>query len=312
MSFKELKDELPKLITRLKVTEEFKTNPAFSSYIRDIINLIDNLNVSEDVEVNISENEVGLYLNYNISGESGKISISSTNFKTISCKSLLSKNLGFSPKLGRDLRMKTATDLIAKLDDSNKIEVHNNIVTISDLNYMSKTIDILVIYTTMKYSSYGILYEKERKIYQPNSEFKPYDLFTGKDMFSFIDINGNLNQSENYSELIKYSRNTIDTARVLYLNNIDSTKYCGVVELDKEHSLRYLIPIMPIKSLITSVSRTDIRELSKEEIDELIERETNEKIKIGLKEFATSRIGYKYSKEEDPYYYFSADQRYTR
>ena len=35
-------------------------------------------------------------------------------------------------------------------------------------------------------------------------------------------------------------------------------------------------------------------------------------IDVGLKEFATSRIGYKYSKDEDPYYYFSADQRYTR
>ena len=101
MSFKELKDQLPKLITRLKVTEEFKTNPAYSSYIREIINLIDNLNVSADVEVNISENEAGLYINYNVLGESGKISITSTDFKTISCKSLFSVTFDISIYLSK-------------------------------------------------------------------------------------------------------------------------------------------------------------------------------------------------------------------
>ena len=99
---------------------------------------------------------------------------------------------------------------------------------------------------------------------------------------------------------------------VIYLNNLDNTKYCGVVELDKEHSLRNLIPVMPIKSLITSVSKTNIRELSLEEIEELISRESNEKIKEGLKQYATSRIGYTYSNDNDPYYFFTFDHKHTR
>ena len=82
--------------------------------------------------------------------------------------------------------------------------------------------------------------------------------------------------------------------------------FCGDVQVRGEYP-DFIFRYFKEHNIDTSF----ITEEDKKKIKGIINK-NNEKIKIGLKEFATSRIGYKYSKEEDPYYYFSADQRYTR
>lgn len=99
--------------------------------------------------------------------------------------------------------------------------------------------------------------------------------------------------SYNYREL--YVRKQLDTARAVIEDKDKEIKYNATVPLSREHGLRDIIAIDgdPYPQEIV------IPPLSQEQIEEMIQQETNPKVAEGLRKYAVGRDTYFYNSAND-------------
>ena len=88
----------------------------------------------------------------------------------------------------------------------------------------------------------------------------------------------------------------LDTAKVIYENKVDGEKYVTMAPLSQKQSLKYLI--LP-KGFETRPDRVTIDKLTEDQINELIARETNPKVAMGLRLLSDGREEYSYNSVMD-------------
>lgn len=100
---------------------------------------------------------------------------------------------------------------------------------------------------------------------------------------------------DNYVEKYTLERNTFDTARFKSESKEDGVTYNGIIFLNQKFGLKE----MNISSHNKYPRETIISPLSREEIDNIISKETNEQVRKGLEELSLGRENYSYNSNYD-------------
>lgn len=153
-----------------------------------------------------------------------------------------------------------------------------------------------------KAQSESIFWEDGIQMSYENEVFKPYvnDVTTfesyGRVSNGFAPID--LSSSSNVSQEIRMRRQGLDTAWLYAFDNERGTEYRTSFRLNWEHGLREMrVPGDMINSCPDEVI---IPEMSKEEIQALIDKEPDPRVKEGLIALAQGRENYHYYSKEDP------------
>lgn len=294
-SVAELKNNIDAKITMLGITNEFRENPAYITVISEIKRLLDQLNIDESTIVSIA----GKTMFFNC------LSASGSRFSVhISCA--IPNNINFDIYEERP-NQKIADQTFGEHDVVELLAVYDPILktvstymsgsTVDNMNCEVNTCNNATWSERKEFNSYGIMMEREYKGFPRLLLSIDHNLITEALMLdtprqAFSDTFW----KDKYNVRNVITRELLDTAKVIYENKVDGERYVTMAPLSQKQSLKYLI--LP-KGFETRPNNVTIGKLTEDQIDELIKREANPKVRMGLRLLSDGREEYTYNSALD-------------
>jgi hypothetical protein len=146
-----------------------------------------------------------------------------------------------------------------------------------------------------EYNSYGVMIKKEYKLYNTKTIDKEIsDSEALKVSKESIDIN--TDTYDNYDYIEKLERHFFDTGYLFIRDKLNNKTYKSEVLLDDQKGLQKMYQI------INNYRKQEINPITQEEIENKLNKETNDKVKANLKQMSQGREKYSYKSEYDKEY----------
>lgn len=299
----ELIENFNEKISNLGIDPNFKENPAYEKAVYHIRYSIYNMllemfsHIGDAKFLSVHEEEGKISFDYQkpTEGKKWSVSILSPNPEAliyISCKEDDKMSID-----GQYAKEKFVLENVATMDKSTgSVTLIENSSRVDNKECSPNRCNNRTSASREIFSSDGISVRKEMKwfpsaLLDNDFEHVPIDsvLYIPRQAFDF----GQFRDMYVLSEL--YLREKLDTARKLVEDKETGIKYRATIPLNQEHGLSDMIPIGgdPYPQEIV------IPPLSQEQIEEMIQKETNSKVAEGLRKYAVGRNTYSYNSLED-------------
>lgn len=297
----ELRNKLSEHIIGLGIDKSFLENPAFSSAISQIDGLISQMGMSESVKTTTVKEE-----NRNISfdwissdGKKYSMSISSSNPETFRCVRT-EEEKPFIGLNGQSIREKDVVEEVATIDEYGFITLTTNGSRVNNIDCKMDECNNSTWSEKKYYTSNGVMRDREYKSFTKGKLSETFDrasidsmLYIPRQAFD----SGFWN--DKYESRTLLVRDKLDTARILSEDKKRGIRYSAITPLNQEHGLSDMILLGGYDPYPQNVV---IPPLSQEEIEAMIQRESNPKVAEGLREYAIGRNTYSYDSAEDKYF----------
>lgn len=294
-SVEELRDKLAEKVSGLGINSKFKENPAYEEVISKIDNLISQMNMFEAAkDIIVTEKSHTISFAWNASdGRKYSMDISCPTPDTFSC-TRVEEEPTHTNMNGRSFRVKNIIEEVAMLDKSGCVTLRTNGSSIDDLNCGNSWCNNITWSEKSEYDTYGVMSEREVKHFHMSELMQSFD---NADINSILYIPrqayGRGIFSDRFESRTLLRRDSLDTARVVQEDK-SGIRYNATNVLNQEHGLKNLI--LNGGGYLQDVV---IDPLPKEQVDEMIQRESNPKVREGLKRYATGRENYRYDSAQD-------------
>lgn len=306
-SVKELRDKIVEKVSGLGVDPKFRENPAYASAIAAIDNLIGQMNMFEEAEnVPVQEENGNLSFSWTSPvGEKYSMSISCSNPESFRCVRTEEKR-PYVGTNGQTVREKSIVEKVATIDKtSGFMTLDTNGAVLDNIDCSVGKCNNSIWAEKSSYTSNGIMDKKEYKGFPREELSEDFDraridsaLYVPRkafDMGMWYD---------RYHTRTLLVRDKLDTARLVTDDRTQGFRYNGIVPLNQEHGLRDMVQIGGFSPEQNNVV---ISPLSPEEIEKMIQRESNPKVQEGLRQYAAGRENYYYNSAEDKYFICEVD-----
>lgn len=276
-------NNLEKEIFNLGIDSKFKENPAFNEILENYIRWFQNAN-----SIAVQKEEGKIIFNWN-SNDSTKHSmiISSYQPQVLNCITLDKKET----LDGLVTTEKIAQENTASINDNGDITLIKNHSLVNNVNSKVGKCDNFTNAEKFIFTKDGIMQLKEEVTF-PQLELADDIKSVNVGSMLFAARQG-LNSSNYFKTKRSFRRDMLDTAYYTYENNVNDEKFSYIVPLNQEHGLKNMKQIGGYEHPMPVVIPT----LSSEQIDAMIQRESDPKVREGLKKLAVGRENYYYNPE---------------
>lgn len=301
-SVKELRDKLIERVIGLGVDKSFLENPAFASAISQIDSLIGQMNMFEAAEaVTVKEENGNISFDWTSPvGDKYSMSISSSSPETFRCVRT-EENKSFIDTNGQNIRQKNVIEEVATIDKSGSITLTTNSSIVDNIDCRIGKCNNYTWSEKKCYTSNGVMRDREYKSFARGELSVDFDraeidsmLFIPRQAFDFGVWH------DKYESRTLLVRDKLDTAKIISEDRTKGIKYSAITPLNQEHGLRDMAALLdgygPYPQNVV------IPPLSQEEIEVMIQRESNPKVAEGLREYAVGRNTYSYNSAEDKHF----------
>ena len=294
-SVKELRDKLIERVIGLGVDKSFLENPAFASAISQIDNLIGQMNMFEAAEAVTVKEENG-----NISFDWTSPVGDKSSPETFRCVRTEEKK-SFIDTNGQSIKRKNVVEEVATIDKSGSITLTTNSSIVDNIDCRIGKCNNYTWSEKKCYTSNGVMRDREYKSFARGELSVDFDraeidsmLFIPRQAFDFGVWH------DKYESRTLLVRDKLDTAKIISEDRTKGIKYSAITPLNQEHGLRDMAALLdgygPYPQNVV------IPPLSQEEIEVMIQRESNPKVAEGLREYAVGRNTYSYNSAEDKHF----------
>lgn len=300
-SVKELRDKLIERVIGLGVDKSFLENPAFASAISQIDNLIGQMNMFEAAEaVTVKEENGNISFDWTSPvGDKYSMSISSSSPETFRCVRTEEKK-SFIDTNGQSIKRKNVVEEVATIDKSGSITLTTNSSIVDNIDCRIGKCNNYTWSEKKCYTSNGVMRDREYKSFARGELSVDFDraeidsmLFIPRQAFDFGVWH------DKYESRTLLVRDKLDTAKIISEDRTKGIKYSAIAPLNQEHGLRDMALLGGYGPYPQNVV---IPPLSQEEIEVMIQRESNPKVAEGLREYAVGRNTYSYNSAEDKHF----------
>lgn len=300
-SVKELRDKLIERVIGLGVDKSFLENPAFASAISQIDNLIGQMNMFEAAEaVTVKEENGNISFDWTSPvGDKYSMSISSSSPETFRCVRTEEKK-SFIDTNGQSIKRKNVVEEVATIDKSGSITLTTNSSIVDNIDCRIGKCNNSTWSEKKCYTSNGVMRDREYKRFARGELSVDFDraeidsmLFIPRQAFDFGFWH------DKYESRTLLVRDKLDTAKIISEDRTKGIKYSAIAPLNQEHGLRDMALLGGYGPYPQNVV---IPPLSQEEIEVMIQRESNLKVAEGLREYAVGRNTYSYNSAEDKHF----------
>lgn len=301
-SVKELRDKLIERVIGLGVDKSFLENPAFASAISQIDSLIGQMNMFEAAEaVTVKEENGNISFDWTSPvGDKYSMSISSSSPETFRCVRTEEKK-SFIDTNGQSIKRKNVVEEVATIDKSGSITLTTNSSIVDNIDCRIGKCNNYTWSEKKCYTSNGVMRDREYKSFARGELSVDFDraeidsmLFIPRQAFDFGVWH------DKYESRTLLVRDKLDTAKIISEDRTKGIRYSAITPLNQEHGLRDMAALLdgygPYPQNVV------IPPLSQEEIEAMIQRESNPKIAEGLREYAVGRNTYSYNSAEDKHF----------
>lgn len=297
-SVKELREKLGEKIFGLGIDPKFKENPAYASALAEIESLISQMNMFEAAEVvTVREEEGKISFDWTSTvGEKYSISISSSSPETFRCIRTEEKK-PFVGTNGQTIREKNVVEEVATIDKSGFITLTTNGSMVDNIDCSVGKCNNSTWSEKKYYTSDGVMSDREYKGFSRGELTEDFDrtkvdsmLYIPRQAFDYGFWH------DKYETRTLLTREKLDTARIVSEDRTKGIRYNATTPLNQEHSLRDMVLLGGYDSYPQDVV---ISPLSQEQIEAMIQRETNPKVAKGLRAYAVGRENYYYNSADD-------------
>ncbi len=301
-SVKELRDKLIERVIGLGVDKSFLENPAFASAISQIDNLIGQMNMFEAAQaVTVKEENGNISFDWTSPvGDKYSMSISSSSPETFRCVRTEEKK-SFIDTNGQSIKRKNVVEEVATIDKSGSITLTTNSSIVDNIDCRIGKCNNYTWSEKKCYTSNGVMRDREYKSFARGELSVDFDraeidsmLFIPRQAFDFGVWH------DKYESRTLLVRDKLDTAKIISEDRTKGIKYSAITPLNQEHGLRDMAALLdgygPYPQNVV------IPPLSQEEIEVMIQRESNPKVAEGLREYAVGRNTYSYNSAEDKHF----------
>ena len=297
-SVKELRDKLSERVIGLGIDKSFLENPAFASAISQIDSLIGQMNMFEAAEAIIVKEENGnISFDWTSSvGDKYSMSISSSSPETFRCVRTEEKK-PFVGTNGQSIRQKNVVEEVATIDKSGFITLTTNGSMVDNIDCGMGKCNNSTWSRKKYYTSNGIMRDREYKKFTRGELSEDFDriridsmLYIPRQAFDFGFWH------DKYESRTLLVRDKLDTARIVSEDKTKGIRYSAITPLNQENGLRDMVLLGGDDPYPQDVV---IPPLSQEEIEVMIQRESNPKVAEGLRAYAVGRTTYSYNSAED-------------
>ncbi len=297
-SVKELRDKLIERVIGLGVDKSFLENPAFASAISQIDNLIGQMNMFEAAEaVTVKEENGNISFDWTSPvGDKYSMSISSSSPETFRCVRTEEKK-SFIDTNGQSIKRKNVVEEVATIDKSGSITLTTNSSIVDNIDCRIGKCNNYTWSEKKCYTSNGVMRDREYKSFARGELSVDFDraeidsmLFIPRQAFDFGVWH------DKYESRTLLVRDKLDTAKIISEDRTKGIKYSAITPLNQEHGLRDMALLGGYDPYVV------IPPLSQEEIEVMIQRESNPKVAEGLREYAVGRNTYSYNSAEDKHF----------
>lgn len=294
----ELRNNLTEKLIKMSFDSKLIENPSFSSMISQFIGVIISMNLGEKAnDVLVTQEDEMVNFKYDGENSSYKITISvlsNNSFKYF----LEEEKKPWRAIDGKYVREKIISEGIAEVNENGNSTLQANYGYLNDFNCSERDCNVSDAARRIVYDVNGIEIERS---YLAHDTYK--QIFSIDDL-PYSSILNNARQafnigsfaSNNYSYREIVRRDKFDTARISIDDKSQNKKYSSIVQLNGEHGYQSMFVAG------NSYGPRTIMNLSECQIEDILSREKNEKVRAGLMEYAQGRDVYFYSSNEDPYY----------
>lgn len=300
-SVKELRDKLIERVIGLGVDKSFLENPAFASAISQIDSLIGQMNMFEAAEtVTVKEENGNISFNWTSPvGDKYSMSISSSSPETFRCVRT-EENKSFIDTNGQNIRQKNVIEEVATIDKFGSITLTTNGSIVDNIDCKIGKCNNSTWSEKKCYTSNGVMRDREYKSFARGE--LPVD-FDRAEINSMLFIPRQAFDSgfwyDKYESRTLLVRDKLDTAKIISEDRTKGIKYSAIAPLNQEHGLRDMALLGGYGPYPQNVV---IPPLSQEEIEVMIQRESNPKVAEGLREYAVGKNTYSYNSAEDKHF----------
>lgn len=301
-SVKELRDKLIERVIGLGVDKSFLENPAFASAISQIDSLIVQMNMFEAAEtVTVKEENRNISFDWTSPvGDKYSMSISSSSPETFRCVRT-EENKSFIDTNGQSIRQKNVVEEVATIDKFGSITLTTNGSIVDNIDCKIGKCNNSTWSEKKCYTSNGVMRDREYKSFAREELPVDFDraeinsmLFIPRQAFDFGFW------YDKYESRTLLVRDKLDTAKIISEDRTKGIRYSAITPLNQEHGLRDMAALLdgygPYPQNVV------IPPLSQEEIEAMIQRESNPKVAEGLREYAVGRNTYSYNSAEDKHF----------
>lgn len=297
----ELRNKLSEHIIGLGIDKSFLENPAFASAISQIDSLISQMGMSESIRTITAKEENGEISFDWVSSDGVKYSMSiwSSSPKTFRCVRTKEEK-PFIGLNGQSIREKNVIEEVATIDEYGFITLTTNGSRVNNIDCKMDECNNSTWSEKKYYTSNGVMRDREYKSFSKGKLSKNFDRTS---IDSMLNIPRQAFDSgfwnDKYESRTLLVRDKLDTARILSEDKKRGIRYSAITPLNQEHGLRDMILLGGYDPYPQNVV---IPPLSQEEIEAMIQRESNPKVAEGLREYAIGRNTYSYDSAEDKYF----------
>ena len=301
-SLYELRNNLFDKVNKIGISQKLKENPSFQDVIYSIESKIDTMNIginAKDIEV--TEDNKNISFEYNFLGKKYNLVISNINENEIRCLKVLNQKQDRENINGYyQIDEKHINEMTAKVDDNGNLIISENFSLLDNENCSDKEVNNFTTSERKTFNKNGIMIEREFKSFGENKlQENINDVKIDSALYiprSAFELASDFNNK--YVEKILLRREMLDTARLIYKNNLNEIEYQTTVKLNEYNGLKN----MSIQGYQDYPDDIVISPISKFEIDQKIIREENPKVQEGLREFSIGREEYNYNFKEDEHF----------
>lgn len=297
-SVKELRDKLIERVIGLGVDKSFLENPAFASAISQIDNLIRQMGMVEAATVKEENGNISFDWTSPV-GDKYSMSISSSSPETFRCVRTEEKK-SFTDTNGQSIKQKDVIEEVATIEKSGAITLTTNSSIVDNIDCKIGKCNNSTWSEKKCYTSNGVMRERECKSFAKGELPVDFDkaeinsiLFIPRQAFDFGFW------YDKYESRTLLVRDKLDTAKIISEDRTKGIKYSAIAPLNQEHGLRDMALLGGYGPYPQNVV---IPPLSQEEIEVMIQRESNPKVAEGLREYAVGRNTYSYNSAEDKHF----------
>lgn len=297
---KELREKLSEKVLGLGIDAKFLENPAFASSISQIDSLISQMNMFEASESVLVREENGIISFDWVSnvGDKYSISISSSRPETFRCIRTEEKKT-FIGTSGQTIKQKNVVEEVTTISESGFITLITNGSTIDNIDCDMDRCNNYTWSEKKYYTSDGVMRDREYKSFGGGELSESFDRASIDSMLYIPRQAFNLGMwNDKYESRTLLVRDKLDTARVLTEDKTKGIRYSATTILSQEHGLRDMV----LPAGFSYQQDVIITPLSQGEIDEIIQRESSQKVAEGLKGYAAGRDTYSYDSKSDPHF----------
>lgn len=299
-SVKELREKLEEKVAGLGIDPKFKENPAFTSALVEINNLISQMNMFEAAEtVTVKEEENKISFDWTSTvGERYSMSIYSSSPETFRCIRTKEEK-PFVGTNGQTIREKSVVEEVATIDESGFITLTTNGSMVDNFDCGVGKCNNSTWAEKKFYTSDGVMINREYKGFSRKELIEDFDRARVDSMLYIPRRAFDLGfWHDKYETRTLLTREKLDTARIFSEDKTRGIRYNATTPLNQEHGLRDMV----LPGGDPYPQNVVISPLSQEQIEAMIQKESNPKVKKGLREYAVDREIYFYNSSDDKYF----------